>query len=590
MSYLQEVDLGGAFPPFASFQEHFGVVPNLFRAQSSLPRILQGEAEIIDAVLFKNWSLSRTQKEYILLAVGVAYRATYCVALHYQVLRSLGVPDHQLDQIVINHSKAAVSTPDAALLDFAIKLAMYAPWLSGDDIDALRNHGFNDESILEAILVTGLATFLCTLSTGLGPWPDFEPRACLASNDMSPPETGYVGGTGGPYLRTVERSPESFPPFAIFLERFGFIPNLFRAQTLRPDVLEAEVKLFGNVLGPKDFLSHVQKECILLVASGANLNTYCVADHCEMLRAMGVSMEESDQIVLDHHEADLSKETKALLDFVLKLAVRRSSIGNEDIANLRAHGFTEEHILETVAVTALNNFLNTLQMGLGTTPDVKPRHVYGLKDALVSLAEERPQERAQIDPDASLVARVKAGDLDAFEELVTRHSRRVHRTLVGIVGNVPEAQDAFQETFLKAFRHIGSFQGRSTFSTWLLTIASNTGLQCLRERKPLESFDDDHETEDEFHPRLVRAWANNPEQLYSEAERRGLVERAVMMLPSKYRVVLVLRDIEQLSTGEAAAALNLEIPTVKSRLLRARLMLREALAPHFVTSSKRMGS
>jgi RNA polymerase sigma-70 factor (ECF subfamily) len=173
--------------------------------------------------------------------------------------------------------------------------------------------------------------------------------------------------------------------------------------------------------------------------------------------------------------------------------------------------------------------------------------------------------------------------------LVIRHSRRVHRTLVGIVGNVQDAQDAFQETFLKAFRYIGSFEGRSTFSTWLLSIASNTALQCLRERKSLESFDDEDYVE-EFHPRFVRAWGDNPEQLYSEAERRGLVERAVMMLPSKYRVVLVLRDIEQVSTGEAAAALNLEIPTLKSRLLRARLMLREALAPHFATSAKRMGS
>jgi RNA polymerase sigma-70 factor (ECF subfamily) len=92
-----------------------------------------------------------------------------------------------------------------------------------------------------------------------------------------------------------------------------------------------------------------------------------------------------------------------------------------------------------------------------------------------------------------------------------------------------------------------------------------------------------------FTPRLVRAWANNPEQLYSEAERPGIVEHAVTMLRAKYRVVLVLRDIEQLSTGEAAVALNLGIPTVKSRLLRARLMLREALAPHFATSAKRMG-
>ena len=107
-----------------------------------------------------------------------------------------------------------------------------------------------------------------------------------------------------------------------------------------------------------------------------------------------------------------------------------------------------------------------------------------------------PTEGAQIDPDASLVARVQAGDLEAFEELVIRHSRRVHRTLVGIVGNVQEAQDAFQETFLKAFRYIGSFEGRSTFSRWLLSIASNTALQCLRERKPLESFDEEDHGED----------------------------------------------------------------------------------------------
>jgi RNA polymerase sigma-70 factor (ECF subfamily) len=588
MSYLQEVDLGGAFPPFVSFEEHFGVVPNLFRAQTLLPRVLEGEAELMGAVLFKDSILSRIQKESILLAVGVEYQSNYCVALHYQVLRSLGVPVSQLDQIVIYNRKAALSTSDAALLDFAIKLAMRAPWLSREDIELLRDRGFNDESILEAILVTSLASFLSTLSTGLSPSPDFEPRVIPVSNHTSPPKGAYVGGTGGPYLRAVERSPESFPPFAIFLERFGFIPNLSRAQTLRPDVLEAEVELFGNVLGPKDVLSHVQKECILLVAAAANLNTYCVADHCEMLHIMGLSREEADQIALDHHEADLPKETKALLDFALKLAGRRFRIGSEDIDELIGHGFTEEHILETVAVTALNNFLNTLQMGLGTTPDVKPRHVYTLKDALPALAEEYPTEGAKIDPDASLVARVQAGDLDAFEELVIRHSRRVHRTLVGIVGNVQEAQDAFQETFLKAFRYIGSFEGRSTFSRWLLSIASNTALQCLRERKPLESFDEEDHGE-EFHPRFVRAWGDNPEQLYSEAERRELVERAVMGLPSKYRVVLVLRDIEQVSTGEAAAALNLEIPTVKSRLLRARLMLREALAPHFATSAKRMG-
>jgi RNA polymerase sigma-70 factor (ECF subfamily) len=188
------------------------------------------------------------------------------------------------------------------------------------------------------------------------------------------------------------------------------------------------------------------------------------------------------------------------------------------------------------------------------------------------------------------VARARNGDLDAFEELVTCHSRRVYRTLVGIVGNVEEAQDAMQDTFVKAFQHIGKFAGRSRFSTWLVTIASNTGLQRLRERRHIESLDDSApETDEEFRPRQVRAWTRDPEELCSQAESRGLVESALMKLPPKYRVVLMLRDIEQLSGAEAAAALGLGIPAMKARLLRARLMLREALAPHFISNTRRMG-
>jgi RNA polymerase sigma factor (sigma-70 family) len=87
----------------------------------------------------------------------------------------------------------------------------------------------------------------------------------------------------------------------------------------------------------------------------------------------------------------------------------------------------------------------------------------------------------------------------------------------------------------------------------------------------------------------VRAWTENPEQLYSAAERRGLVERGMLKLPAKYRVVLVLRDLEQLSTEETASALGLGIPAIKSRLCRARLMLREALAPHFAARAERIG-
>jgi RNA polymerase sigma-70 factor (ECF subfamily) len=170
---------------------------------------------------------------------------------------------------------------------------------------------------------------------------------------------------------------------------------------------------------------------------------------------------------------------------------------------------------------------------------------------------------------------------------MNRHSRRVYRTLVGVLGDPEEARDAMQDTFLKAFQHLSSFQGRSSFSTWLVSIASNTGVQRLRDRKPAESLDDSGlESEDGFRPRQVQSWTDNPEQLYSKAEMRALVETSVMRLPAKYRVVLVLRDLEQLSTEETAVALGLGIPALKARIQRGRLMLREALAPHFAARTK----
>jgi RNA polymerase sigma-70 factor (ECF subfamily) len=162
----------------------------------------------------------------------------------------------------------------------------------------------------------------------------------------------------------------------------------------------------------------------------------------------------------------------------------------------------------------------------------------------------------------------------------------VYRTLVGILGNPEEACDAMQDTFLKAFQHLGSFRGRSKFSTWLVSIASNTGVQLLRERKRVQPLDDDFDTDDGFRPQQIRAWSDDPEQSYSKTEVRALVEDHVMKLPAKYRVVLMLRDIEQLSIEETAAALGLGIPALKSRHLRGRMMLREALTPHFAATAK----
>lgn len=585
MSYLRQTELGD-FAPFASFREHFGFVPNLFHAQTLLPRAIEAEAGIAATVL-KQAALSRTQKEYILLRVAAAHRNTYCVTAHHHMLRSLGVPEGQLNQIMTDHHRASISAADVALLDFALKLGQHAPWISRDDIARLRNHGFTDECVLEAVLVTSLINFLCTLSVGLGPAPDFEPRKIPSggTTQQRDNQSLHHSESSGPYLRSVEYS-VGFPPFAFFQERFGFIPNIFRAQTLRPDVLEAEAGVIRAVLLTEDLLSRVQKESILLVVSAAKLNTYCVAVHCEMLRALGVSVQDSDQIAVDHHQADLSQADKALLDFTLKLAIRPSEFQLKDVGLLRRKGLSEEQILEGVVMTALTNFLNTLQMGLGTTPDFTPKRVFTPKDLYPSPKESRPISDVAVseDPDAESVRRIQAGDVEAFEELVRHHSRRVFGILAGLIGNMDEVRDVTQDVFLKAFEHIGSFQGRSKFSTWLTSIAINTGTQLLRERKPLEPLEEEHD--EGFRPRQIQNWAENPEHLFAASQRDELVRAAVLRLPEKYRVVVLLRDLEQLSTEEAANALDLSIPALKARLLRGRLMLRESLAKHFIHLGK----
>jgi RNA polymerase sigma-70 factor, ECF subfamily len=305
--------------------------------------------------------------------------------------------------------------------------------------------------------------------------------------------------------------------------------------------------------------------------------------------------DEGDQIAVDHHESSLSETDKALLDFAVKLGTRPSEFSGEDVLSLRRLGFTEEQILECVVVTALNNFANTLQMGLGIEPDFAPPPVFEGKKVHRSGAALTPMQGAGAahlvdkpqDVDAELVAQAQGGKLEAFEELVRRHTQLIYRTLMAILGNATDAQDAMQDTLLSAFKHISGFQGRAKFSTWLVSIARNTALQRLRSRKNVESLDEgEYEEDRDFRPRQVRAWQDNPEQCFSKSEIRQLVETGILALPPKFRVVVMLRDIEQLSTDEVARQLGLSVPAVKTRLLRGRLMLREWLSPHFTTSTK----
>jgi RNA polymerase sigma-70 factor (ECF subfamily) len=191
------------------------------------------------------------------------------------------------------------------------------------------------------------------------------------------------------------------------------------------------------------------------------------------------------------------------------------------------------------------------------------------------------------DPDAGLVASAQAGSLEAFEALIRRHNSTLYRTMMAILGNPEEAQDAMQDALLSAFKHIAGFQSRSKFSTWLISIARNTALQRLRSRKNMESLDEPAGGDEEFRPRQIRAWQDDPEQAHSKEEIRQIVEKGIMGLPAKYRVAVMLRDIEQIPTEEVARQLGLTVPALKARVLRGRLMLRESLAPHFTSGAEK---
>ena len=511
--------------------------------------------------------------------------------MHYEVLRAIGTSQRKHSQAVPQYSDLAAS--ERALLDFALKLGQYAPSVSADEIERLRAHGFSDQHILEAVLTVALSRFQCTLSVGLGVTPDFElPEIPRVRSPATARARKKPSRLHSPFVRTVDLSADSFPPFAFFEKAFGFIPNMFRAQTLRPDIIEAQVSAVRSVLLADDVLSHVQKENIVLVISAANLNTYCVAAHCELLRALGVSVERSDQIAVDHRKANLPAREEALLDVALKLTERPAEYGIGDIDRLRGHGFSDQQILEAIVMCAFTHFLHAANTGLGAEPDFEPPPRFAAetrKKLNLSWKAERPTDEderlaphtgTEVDPDMSLVARVQRGETEAFEDLVRRHGQRIHRTLEGILKQPEEAKDAAQEVFFNAFRHIAEFEGRSKFSTWLMRIAVNRGLQQLRNRRVVESIDSDG-GEEVFRPRNVQPWQENPEQIYSRAETRELVEREVMKLPIPYRIAVMLRDIQNLSTEEAADAAGLTVPGLKTRLLRGRLMLREALAPHF---------
>jgi len=197
----------------------------------------------------------------------------------------------------------------------------------------------------------------------------------------------------------------------------------------------------------------------------------------------------------------------------------------------------------------------------------------------VSALDVHPAENGEM----TLVHAAKEGDADALEQLLRRNQAMVFRVALHITGSREDAEEVAQEAFLKAFRNLERFEERSRFSTWLMRITVNTALMQLRSRHgqlsiPLQEEDPDDPS---ALSEEIADWRPDPEQLYGRRELRSILARALAGLPQHYSTIFLLRDVEGFSTAETAEALGLSITSVKARLLRARLQLRQRLSSYF---------
>lgn len=407
-------------------------------------------------------------------------------------------------------------------------------------------------------------------------------------------------------------------------QQWGFVPRIFQSPTARAPVAFG---LLEAILFQGTVLNRIQKELILLVAASARQDAYWTGIHFQTLLLLGMPEEAAESAASQCPPLSLPDPAKALADF----AARVTAHGRYSHETLTGAGCTDPMLLDAALTIALGDLLGAMAQEQNPPPDfgfwplpwlplgelacpgagdlsfeqlfpraratrpdlVWPEHFGSIRPRTPADFPHPPSSGARLaqweaDPDAELVREARNGGTDAFEQLVHKHGRRVYRTAAGILGDPEEARDVMQETFLKAYHRLPSFEGRSKFSTWLVSISANAAIERIRSRRPTESLDEGHAGEDgAFRPRLLQAWTDSPEQFYAKTEMKEIIQREVRRLPVIYRTVVVLRDIEQLSTQEAAEALGVGIPVIKSRLLRARLLLREALSPHFAAGLTR---
>jgi RNA polymerase sigma-70 factor (ECF subfamily) len=180
-----------------------------------------------------------------------------------------------------------------------------------------------------------------------------------------------------------------------------------------------------------------------------------------------------------------------------------------------------------------------------------------------------------------LIASILGGETQQFHELIRPYERSVFVMALSLLHNEADAEDVAQEAFLKAFRNLASFRGEAKFGTWLISIALNEARSRLRRNKTVrvDSLDQEPDEPGHISPALLRDWREIPSQVLERAEMRLILRKAVDALPDNYREVLLLRDVEELSTLEAATVLQISTASIKVRLHRARMMLQKDLAP-----------
>ncbi len=205
--------------------------------------------------------------------------------------------------------------------------------------------------------------------------------------------------------------------------------------------------------------------------------------------------------------------------------------------------------------------------------------------SITNIRHGTPNMADHLENEVALVSEAQAGNTEAFNTLVNKYDRKVYRLALHITANPEDAEDVLQETFLKVYLNLGGFEGKSRFYTWLVRIAVNESLMKVRRQRrnrQMASLDEPIQTgEYEVLPRQIVDWHENPEKHYSRRELQQILRDALGQLKPAHRTAFVLHHVEDLSTKDTAALLDIPVSTTKSRLLRALLELRERLNQYF---------